>query len=82
MHQGKWQKNGLKNFKKNVKVRSPNFWKNYFFLESYNIGLSENDDSTHDSKYTRNYILPNFMWCQKNVLCVTVLKWNDRLPIF
>ena len=50
---------------KNVKIKSLNFSQNYFFLESYNIELSENDDSTRDSKYTRNYIGPNFMWCQK-----------------
>ena len=42
------------NFQKNVKIRSPYFWQNYFFPETYNIELSENDDSKHDSKYTSN----------------------------
>ena len=46
---------------KNVKIKSPNFWQNYFFLESYTIELIENDDSTHESKYIRNYMQPNFM---------------------
>ena len=27
---------------KNVKIKSPDFSQNYFFLESYNIELSEN----------------------------------------
>ena len=62
--------------------KSPNIWQNYIFLASYNIELSENDDSTHDSKYFRNYMEPNFMWCQKFVLYVTMPKWSDRLPIF
>ena len=68
--------------KKNVKLKSPNFWQNYFFLESYTIELIENDDSTRESKYFRNYMQPNFMWCEKIVLCVTMSKWSDRLPIF
>ena len=29
---------------------------NYFFLESYTIELIENDDSTRESKYFRNYM--------------------------
>ena len=35
---------------------------NYFFLESYNIELSTDDDSTCDLKYTRNYMQSNIMW--------------------
>ena len=35
-----------KNEHKNVKIKRPNFWQNYFFLESYTIELIENDDST------------------------------------
>ena len=50
---GKSQKYG-KNFKK--KKKSPNFWQNYFFLESYNIEPNENNDSSRDSKYFRNYM--------------------------
>ena len=46
---------------KNVKIESPNFWQNYFFLESYTIELIENGDSTHESKYVRNHMRPNFM---------------------
>ena len=46
-------------------MKSPNFWQNYFFRESCNIEPSENDVSTHDSKCTRNYMQPNFMWFQK-----------------
>ena len=37
-------------------MESPNFGQNYFFLESYNIELSENDDSIRDSKYTRRSV--------------------------
>ena len=69
-------------FQKNVKIKSPNFWQNCCFLESYTIELIENDDSTHESKYFRNYMRPNFMWCQKIVLYMTMPKWSDRLPIF
>ena len=54
------------NFFRNVKIKSPNFWQNYFFLESYTIELTENDDSTYQSKYIGNYMQPNFMQCQKN----------------
>ena len=75
------KKNGCKNFKK-CKYKSPNFWQNYFFHESYTIELNKNDDSTHDSKYIRNYMRPKIMWCQKIVLYVTMPKWSGRLPIF
>ena len=51
---GKLQKNGHKTFKKNVKIKSSNFWQNYFSLESYTIELIEDDDSTCESKYLRN----------------------------
>ena len=53
-------KKWTKKFQKNVKIKSPNFWQNYFFLESYTIELIENDDSTRESKYFRNYMQPNF----------------------
>ena len=33
---GNCKKNGQK-FQKNIKIKSPNFWQNYFFLESYTI---------------------------------------------
>ena len=46
---------------KNVKIEIPNFWQNYFFLESYTIELIENGDGTHESKYVRNHMRPNFM---------------------
>ena len=46
---------------KNVKLKSPNFWQNYFFLESYTIEIIGNDDSTRESKYIRNYMRPNLM---------------------
>ena len=59
-------------FQKNVKIKSPILQQNYFFLESFTIEPSENDDSIHDSKYIRNYMQPNFMCCQKIVLYV---KW-------
>ena len=58
------------------------FWQNYFFLESYNMELSENYDSTRDSKYSRNCMRANFMWFQKIVLYVAIFKWSDGLPIF
>ena len=67
---------------KKCKIKSPHFWQNYFFLESYTIELVENDDSTRESKYIGNYMRPNFMWCKKIVLYVTMPKWSDRLPIF
>ena len=35
--------------KKDVKIKSPNFWQNYFFLESNGIELIENDDESHES---------------------------------
>ena len=38
------------------KKKSPNFWQNYFFLEIYNIEPNENNDSSRDSKYFRNYM--------------------------
>ena len=44
---GKLQKKWMLNFFRNVKIKSPNFWQNYFFLESYTIELTENDDSTY-----------------------------------
>ena len=69
-------------FQKNAKIESPNFWQNYFFLESYAIELIENDDTTRESKYFRNYLWPNFMECQKIVLYMTMPKSSDRLPIF
>ena len=34
---------------KNVKLKGPSFWQNYFFLESYTIEIIGNDDSTHQS---------------------------------
>ena len=37
------------------------------FGSYYNFELSENDDCSCDSNYTRNYMLPIFMWCQKIV---------------
>ena len=66
---------------KNVKI-SPNFLQNSFFLDSYNTELSENDDSTRDSKYIRNYMRPDFAWCQKIVLYETMPKWSHGLLIF
>ena len=36
-------------FQRDVKIKSPNFWQNYFFLESYTIEIIGNDDSTHQS---------------------------------
>ena len=36
-----------------------------FFLKLIITELSQNDYSTRDSKNTRNYMQPNFMWCQK-----------------
>ena len=50
--QGKLQKMDLKISKK-CKIKSPDFWQNYFFLESYTIELIENDNSTRESKYIR-----------------------------
>ena len=47
---------------KNLTIKSPNIWQNYFFHESYTIELIENDDSTYESKYNRNYIRPNLMY--------------------
>lgn len=49
---GKCQKNGHTNFKKNVKKKKSWFFTKLLFIpESFNIQLSENDDSTCDSKY-------------------------------
>ena len=77
---GKFQKNGHKNFKKNVKIKSPNFWKNHFFLESYNTECG-NDDSTHDLKYTRSYMRSDFISCQKIVPYMTMPKcWVYTRP--
>ena len=56
---GNFQKMDI--FQKNVKIKSPNFWQNYFFLKRYTIELTENYDSTRESKNIRNYMLPNFM---------------------
>ena len=46
---------------KNLKIKSSNFWQYYFFLESYTIEVIDNDDSTHESNYIRNYMRPSFM---------------------
>ena len=35
---------------KNVKLKGPSFWQNYFFLESYTIEIIGNDDSTRVSR--------------------------------
>ena len=43
-------------FQNNVKIKSADFWQNYFFFESYTTELIENDDSTCESKYIRNYM--------------------------
>ena len=44
-----------------MKLKGPNFWQNYFFLESYTIEIIGNDDSTRESKYIRNYMRRNLM---------------------
>ena len=80
---GQIAKKWTKIFQKNVKIKSPYFWQNYFFPESYTIELIKNGNSTHESKYIKNCMRPNFMWCEKIILYVTMPKWSDnRLPIF
>ena len=77
------KKMGIKISKKCRKKKVLIFGKITFFLKAiYTIELIENHDSTHESKYFRNYMGPNFMWCQKIVLYMTMPKWSDRLPIF
>ena len=69
-------KKWTKKFQKNVKIKSSNFWQNYFFLKAILLY------STRESKYFRNYMQPNFVWFQKIVLYMTMPKWSDRLPMF
>ena len=55
--QGKLQKNGRKKFKKMRKQKVLIFGKIAFFVKA--ILPIENDDSTRESKYIRNYMQPN-----------------------
>ena len=60
--------------KENVKIKIPDFSKITFYLKAILIELIENDDSTRESKYIRNYMRPYFMNCQKMVL-------HEKMPM-